>query len=206
MEPFTILEDLAAPLDRSNVDTDQIMPARFVRRPRQGGYQNFVFHDLRFHDDGSEKPDFILNQTPFRKARILVAERNFGIGSSREQAPWGLADYGIRCVIAADFGEIFYANSLKNGLLPVALDVAVCMNLRERLHARPGSTLRVDLPRQFVTGPDGDEHGFEIDGFRKRLLLGGLDEVDLTLQYVPAIVEFEDSYRRTFDWLFERQK
>src|SRR5258705_7461712 len=151
MEPLVVLEDVAAPFARSNVDTDQIMPARFTRRPRKDGYQDFLFRDLRFREDGSEKPDFVLNQAPYRKARILVAERNFGCGSSREQAPWGLIDYGIRCVIAADFGEIFYINSLKSGLLPVQLDIGVCAKLREQLYVRPGPTLRVDLPRQTVT-------------------------------------------------------
>src|SRR4030081_3012565 len=116
MEPFALLDDVAAPFDRSNVDTDQIMPARYTRRPRKSGYQDYLFRDLRFREDGSEKPDFVLNQVPYRGARILVGERNFGCGSSREQAPWGLLDYGIRCVVAADFGDIFYVNSLKTGL------------------------------------------------------------------------------------------
>jgi 3-isopropylmalate/(R)-2-methylmalate dehydratase small subunit len=202
MEPFVVLEDVAAPLDRSKLDTDQILPARFLRRPRQGGYQDFLFRDLRFHDDGSERPDFVLNEAAFRNARILVADRNFGVGSSREQAPWALTDYGIRCVIAADFGDIFQSNSHKCGLLPVQLDVGVCAALREQLRARPGATLRVDLPQQTVTGTDGRAHGFEIDPFRKRCLLQGLDDIGLTLQHETAIAAFEQSYRRTFDWLF----
>jgi 3-isopropylmalate/(R)-2-methylmalate dehydratase small subunit len=206
MEPFVVLEDVAAPFDQSNVDTDQIMPARFTRRPRKEGYKDFLFRDLRFRDDGREKPDFVLNRGPFRNARILVGERNFGCGSSREQAPWGLIDYGIRCVIAADFGDIFYVNSLKSGLLPVQLDIDVCMKLRGQLHARPGTTLRVDLPEQTVSGPDGATYSFEIDAFRKRCLLEGLDDVGLTLQQDAAISAFEQSYRQRFDWLFDSQR
>lgn len=204
MEPFVTLEDVAAPLDRSKLDTDQILPARFLRRPRQAGYQDFLFRDLRFNEDGSERPEFVLNQPAYRSARILVGDRNFGVGSSREQAPWALTDYGIRCVIAADFGDIFHANSHKCGLLPVQLDVGVCMALREQLHARPGVTLRIDLPGQSVTGPDGTVHRFDIDPFRKRCLLEGLDDIGLTLQHERAIAAFEQSYRQTFDWLFGR--
>jgi 3-isopropylmalate/(R)-2-methylmalate dehydratase small subunit len=158
---------------------------------------------MRFREDGSEIPDFVLNQAPFREARILVADRNFGAGSSREQAVWGLMDYGIRCVIAEGFGDIFYANSFKAGLLPVRLDLATCRKLREQLHAQPGARLRVDLPQQEVTGPDGSAHAFDIDPFRKRCLLEGLDDVGLTLQYDDAITAFEQSYRQRFDWLFD---
>jgi len=202
MEPFVVLEDVAAPFDRSNVDTDQIMPARFTRRPRKEGYANFLFRDLRFNEDGSEKPDFVLNQATYRTARILVGERNFGCGSSREQAPWGLIDNGIRCVIAADFGEIFYINSLKTGLLPVQLDVTVCAKLREQLHAQPGATVRVDLPKQTVTGPDGANYHFKIDAFRKRCLIEGLDEIGVTLLHDAEMTAFEQRFRRKFDWLF----
>ena len=203
MEPFVILEEVAAPFDQSNVDTDQIMPARFTRRPRKEGYANFLFRDLRFREDGSEKPDFVLNQGAFRQAGILVGERNFGCGSSREQAPWGLIDYGVRCVIAADFGDIFYVNSLKCGLLPVQLDLDVCTKLREQLHERPGAIVRVDLPRQTVTGPDGAAYGFKIDAFRKRCLLEGLDDIGFTLQHDAEMTAFEQSYRQRFDWLFD---
>jgi 3-isopropylmalate/(R)-2-methylmalate dehydratase small subunit len=206
MTPFNILEAVAAPLDKSNVDTDQILPARFLRRPRKEGYQAFLFRDLRFREDGVENPEFVLNQAPFREARILVADRNFGGGSSREQAPWGLTDYGIRCVIAADFGDIFYFNSLKSGLLPVQLDIDTCIRLREQLHARPGATLRIDLPNQTVTGPEGTTYPFKIDAFRKRCLLEGLDDIGMTLQHDAAIRAFEHSYRKRFDWLFDSQR
>jgi 3-isopropylmalate/(R)-2-methylmalate dehydratase small subunit len=202
MEPFVMLEGAAAPYDLSNVDTDQIMPARFMRQPRKVGYARFLFHDLRFQEDGSERPGFVLNQPAYRQARVLVAEHNFGCGSSREQAPWGLLDFGIRCVVAASFGDIFYNNALKVGLLPVRLDIASCDTLRAQLHAAPGASLRVDLSRQVVTGPDGTDHPFAIDAFRKRCLLQGLDEIGVTLQHEAQIEAFEDAYRRRFDWLF----
>lgn len=206
MEPFAVLEGIAAPLDLSNVDTDQILPARYLRRPRKEGYQTFLFRDWRFREDGAEIPEFVLNQAPFRKARVLVADRNFGGGSSREQAPWGLTDYGIRCVIAADFGDIFYFNSLKSGLLPVQLDIAACVALRSQLHAKPGATLRIDLPNQAVTGPDGATYPFKIDAFRKRCLLEGLDDIGLTLRHDSAITAFEQAYRRRFEWLFDYRR
>jgi 3-isopropylmalate/(R)-2-methylmalate dehydratase small subunit len=196
MEPFIVLEGVAAPIDRSKVDTDQILPARFLRRPRKGGYGSFLFRDLM--DD----PNFVLNQPAWRQAKILVADRNFGGGSSREQAPWALSDYGIRCVIAVDFGDIFYLNSLKSGVLPIVLDFQICLSLRAQLHARPGATMKVDLPAQTVTGPDGASHRFEIDGFRKQCLLQGLDDIGITLQHEAAIAAFESQYRQRFDWLF----
>ena len=194
MEPFVVLEGVAAPLDQSKVDTDQILPARFLRRPRKEGYGQFLFKDVM------DNPAFVLNQAPYRAAKILVADRSFGVGSSREQAPWALSDYGIRCVIAVDFGDIFYLNSLKSGVLPIALDA--CDVLRKQLHARPGATMKVDLPSQTVTGPDGSTYRFEIDAFRKKCLLEGLDEIGVTLQHDTAIAAFEKRYRQRFDWLF----
>jgi 3-isopropylmalate/(R)-2-methylmalate dehydratase small subunit len=196
MEPFVVLEGVAAPIDQSKVDTDQILPARFLRRPRKEGYGSFLFRDLM------DNPKFGLNQAAYREAKILVADRNFGGGSSREQAPWALSDYGIRCVIAVDFGDIFYLNSLKSGVLPVALDFQICFNLREQLHRWPGATIRVDLPAQTVTGPDGSTYRFAIDGFRKKCLLEGLDDIGITLQHEAAIAAFETQYRKRFDWLF----
>jgi len=197
MEPFVVLEGVAAPLDQSKVDTDQILPARFLRRPRREGYGQFLFRDRM--DD----PAFVLNQAPYRQAKILVADRAFGGGSSREQAPWALSDYGIRCVVAVDFGDIFYLNSLKSGVLPVALEADICAGLRKQLHARPGATMKVDLPSQTVTGPDGSRYPFAIDAFRKKCLLEGLDEVGITLQHDAAIAAFENRYRKRYDWLFD---
>jgi 3-isopropylmalate/(R)-2-methylmalate dehydratase small subunit len=197
MEPFVVLEGVAAPLDRSKVDTDQILPARFLRRPRKQGYGQFLFKDW------AEDPAFVLNQTAYRQAKILVADRAFGGGSSREQAPWALADYGIRCVIAVDFGVRCYFNSLKSGVLPIALSAEACAELRKQLHARPGAAMKVDLPSQVVTAPDGARHRFDIDAFRKKCLLEGLDDVGVTLQHEPAIAAFEQRYRQRFDWLFD---
>ena len=202
MSAFTTWEGIAAPLDKSKVDTDQILPARYLRRPRDEGYDKFLFRDWRFREDGAEVAEFVLNQAPYRDAKILVADRNFGGGSSREQAPWALVDYGIRCVIAPDFGDIFYYNALKTGLLPVQLDATVCDTLRAALHTKPGATMRVDLPAQTVTGPDGASYRFEMDAFRKKCLVEGLDDIGLTLQYEPAIASFEKQYRARFDWLF----
>jgi len=195
MQPFVVLEGVAAPIDQSKVDTDQILPARFLRRPRKEGYGQFLFKDLM------DNPAFVLNQAPYRAAKILVADRAFGGGSSREQAPWALSDYGIRCVIAVDFGDIFYLNSLKSGVLPIVLDA--CGDLRKQLHARPGATMKVDLPSQTVTGPDGKSYRFEIDAFRKKCLLEGLDEIGITLQHDKAIAAFESDYRKRYDWLFD---
>ena len=196
MEPFVILEGVAAPLDQSKVDTDQILPARFLRRPRKEGYGQFLFRD--WMDD----PKFVLNQPAYKAAKILVAGRNFGGGSSREQAPWALSDYGIRCVIAADFGDIFYLNSLKTGVLPVVLSPEACNSLRKQLHDTPGAAMKVDLPAQTVTGPDGASCRFEIDAFRKKCLLQGMDDIGITLQHEAAIAAFENQYRQRFDWLF----
>ena len=202
MTPFTVWEGVAAPLDKSKVDTDQILPARFLRRPRDEGYDKFLFRDWRFREDGAEIADFVLNQAPYRNAKILVTDRNFGGGSSREQAPWALADYGIRCVIAPDFGDIFYFNSVKTGLLPVALSQAECDDLRAQLRAKPGATMRIDLPAQTVRGPDGQTYRFEIDAFRKKCLVEGLDDIGMTLQHENRIAQFEQNYRHRFDWLF----
>ena len=196
MQPFVVWEGVAAPIDQSKVDTDQILPARFLRRPRKEGYGTFLFRDWM------DNPQFVLRQEAYKQAKILVADRNFGGGSSREQAPWALSDYGIRCVIAVDFGDIFYLNSLKSGVLPVALEFETCLTLRKQLHARPGATIRVDLPAQTVTGPDGATYRFQIDGFRKKCLLEGLDDIGITLQHEAAIAAFETQYRKRFDWLF----
>jgi 3-isopropylmalate/(R)-2-methylmalate dehydratase small subunit len=203
MEPFSILTGIAAPFDRPNVDTDQILPARYMRRPRKEGFQDFLFRDMRFDDAGKEMPDFVLNQAAYRRARILIADRNFGGGSSREQAAWSLSDFGIRCVIAADFGEIFYLNSLKVGLLPVQLDIELCLALRKQIHAHPGVLMRIDLPQQLVIAPDGTSHAFKIDPFHKHRLLEGLDDIGYTLKHEAAISAFEQSYRESFSWLFE---
>lgn len=201
MKKFERLEAVAVPLDMSNVDTDQIVPARYLSRARQDGFGEQCFHDLRFTDDGAVKPDFVLNQAAWESAGILVADETFGCGSSREAAVWALLDYGIQAVIATSFGDIFYNNSFKNGLLPVVLAKEETARLRAALNRAPGSRMAVDLQRQEVTGPDGQTLSFAIDPMRKWLLIEGMDEIGMTLQYSDRLAEFEVSYDRDFPWL-----
>jgi 3-isopropylmalate/(R)-2-methylmalate dehydratase small subunit len=202
MKPFTTLTSIAAPIDRPNVDTDQIAPIRFLRRPRTEGYQDVLFHDLRFSAPGAERPDFILNRPEYRSAKILVADRNFGGGSSREQAVWALSDYGIRCVIAVSFGDIFYNNSVKHGLLLIRLDADAAAGLRAQLNADPGASMTIDLDAQSIVAPDGSTIRFDIEPGRKKQLLLGLDEVQLTLQHDSEIAAFDAAYRKRKPWLF----
>ena len=190
-EPFTTLTAVAAPLDLANVDTDQIMPARFMRRPRDERYVAYGFHDLRFTPEGEKRPDFVLNQPPFDAAGILVAGRNFGVGSSREAAVYALLAMGFRAVVADSFGDIFFSNSLKNGLVPVKLPADVVTALRQAVAAAPGASLAVDLERQVLVGPDGAEHPFTVPPFARDCLLRGLDEIGLTLTLAYEISAYE---------------
>ena len=201
MEPFTRLTAVAAPLDLANVDTDKIIPARYLRKPREGGYGQYLFHDLRFDAEGRERPAFVLNQPPWRNAQILVAGVNFGCGSSREAAVYALMDFGIRCVIASSFGDIHYGNELQNGMLPVILPEDTCRLLRGQLAARPGVQLAVDLEAQRVTDADGAGHRFEIDPAYRERLLKGLDDVGLILQHLPEIEAFERRHHGAMPWL-----
>ena len=201
MQPFTVLTAVAAPYDRLNVDTDQILPARFLlKRRTDPQYPTYLFRDLRLKADGSEQADFVLNQAPYRAVQIFVGNANFGGGSSREAAAIAFDRYGIRCVIAVNFGDIFYNNCVKNGILPVRLPDATTAAIRNQLHAKPGSTLTVDLPAQKVIDVDGNQHAFDIDGFSKRCLLEGASQIDLTLRRVPEIEAFEARYRETMSW------
>ena len=200
MTPFTRLEAVAVPLDLPNVDTDRVIPARFLRNPRSAGYGQFCFHDLRLRPDGTEDAGFVLNQAPYREARILVAAENFGCGSSREGAVWALAGRGIRAVVAPSFGDIFHENCLRNGLLPVRLPADTVASLRRTLHAAPGATMTIDLPGQTVTGPDAASHRFEIDPFRKQALLEGLDDIGLTLRHAAAIDAYEARHAAEWPW------
>ncbi len=201
MEPFTTLSAVAVPIDLANVDTDRIIPARFLRRSRGPGFERFLFHDVRFGDDGAEKPEFILNRPPFRPARILVAAENFACGSSREAAVWALAAYGFRAFVAPSFGDIFAQNCGKNGALAIVLPSETAARLRQELHDRPGAEMTVDLPSQTVTGPDGTRHEFPVDAFLKECLLRGQDEIALTLSYEAAIAAFEERHRQEMPWL-----
>jgi 3-isopropylmalate/(R)-2-methylmalate dehydratase small subunit len=200
MEAFVTLSGIAVPLDEANLDTNQICPTRFNKVPRGPRFAQILFHDRRFNADGSEK-DYILNREPYRHAVIAVAGRNFGVGSSRETAVFGLLGFGIRSVIAPNFGDIFANNCFKNGVLPVRLDAAVVAVLMRQLLDRPGAQVAVDLPSQRVAGPDGSSYPFEIQRLRKIRLLKGLDEVGLTLQYRDAVGRFELGYKAAFPWL-----
>ena len=203
MKPFTTLTAAAAPFDMANVDTDRIIPVRFLRKLRtaQAGYDPYLFHDMRFDGEGTEQPDFVLNQPAWRNAGILVAGANFGCGSSREGAVYALLDYGIRSVIAPSFGDIHYANELQNGMLPVTLPEEICRGLRDQLQSRPGATLTIDLPAQTVTDTRGDAHPFLIDPAYKERLLKGLDDIDLVLERLPAIEAFEQRHHTERPWL-----
>lgn len=203
MTPFTTLTAVAMPLDLANVDTDKILPARYLRKLRSAaaGYEPWLFYDLRYDAEGRERPDFVLNQAAFRNARILVADENFGCGSSREGAVYALMDYGFRAVIAASFGDIHYANEIQNGMLPVTLPQTICRALREQLHQNPGATLSIDLPAQTVTDPCGAVHPFAIDAVYKARLLEGIDEVGMVLQHLPAIEAFERRDAAERPWL-----
>jgi 3-isopropylmalate/(R)-2-methylmalate dehydratase small subunit len=201
MEPFTILTAVAAPYDRNNVDTDQIIPARFLlKRRTDPEYPTYLFRDLRFNADMTEKPDFVLNQAAYRDAKIVVGNENFGGGSSREAAAIALQTYGIRCVIAVNFGDIFYGNCIKNGIVPIRLPVETCASLRRQLQERAGATLTVDLPQQVVIDPAGARHAFDIDSFNKTCLVEGLSQIDLTLRYEDRIEAFERRYREVVTW------
>jgi 3-isopropylmalate/(R)-2-methylmalate dehydratase small subunit len=191
MQPFTVLTGAAAPLNMSNVDTDKIIPARFLKTIKRSGLGVHLFSSLRYEDDGTEKPDFVLNQPKYRHAEILVAGENFGCGSSREHAPWALLDFGIRCVIAPSFADIFHGNCFKNGILPVVLPAAVCEQLMADAALGPNARITVDLARQVVVRPDGEEIPFEVDAFRKHCLLNGLDDIGLTLEHAGAIDVYE---------------
>jgi 3-isopropylmalate/(R)-2-methylmalate dehydratase small subunit len=201
MEPFTTLSAIAAPLDEADIDTNQLCPTRFNKVPRGKQYAKILLHDRRFHADGSEKPDYILNREPYREAEIVVARRNFGVGSSREMAVFGLYEFGIRCVIAPSFGDIFHENCLKNGLLPVILADEVVATIMRTLERQPGAKMTINLPAQSVTDPDLIVHHFSMRSRSKRRLLNGLDDVDLTDEYRSQIMAFETEYRRVFDWL-----
>lgn len=202
MRPFTRLTAVAAPIDLPNVDTDRVIPARFLRKRKDTADASLLFHDVRFDGEGREREDFVLNQPPFREARILVTAENFGCGSSREWAVWALEAYGVRAVIGSSFGDIFHENSLKNGLLPVRLSADVIAGIRGQLHAAPGATITVDLESQTVIAPDGAVHRFDIDPFRKHALLTGQDEIAFTLTHEPAIAAFENRRRTEAPWLF----
>jgi 3-isopropylmalate/(R)-2-methylmalate dehydratase small subunit len=202
MKAFTKLTGIAAPLPLANVDTDQIIPARFLKTIERSGLGRHLFAPMRYREDGSENPDFVLNQEPYRRAEILIAHENFGCGSSREHAPWALLDFGIRCVIAPSFADIFHNNCFKNGILPVRLPREVCDRLMEDARLGGNARITVDLERQVVVRPNGEEIAFEVDPLRRKMLLEGLDEIGQTLAHAPAIAAFEARQKAAQPWLY----
>ncbi|GAN50590.1 3-isopropylmalate dehydratase small subunit [Methylobacterium radiotolerans] len=191
MEKFTTLEGVAAPLRTINVDTDRIIPAKYLKTIRRTGLGKSLFAEMRYREDGSENPDFILNQPAYRNSKILVCGDNFGCGSSREHAPWALADFGIRCVISTSFADIFFNNCAKNGILAIVVSPEDLEKLFEDAERGANATLTVDLAAQTIRGPDGGTLHFDVDEGRKHNLLNGLDEIGLTLERVSSIDAYE---------------
>ena len=211
MKAFTILEGIAAPMDRANVDTDMIIPKQFLKSIKRSGFGPNLFDELRYLDEGqpgqdcSNRPlnmEFPLNFPRYKGASILLARDNFGCGSSREHAPWALEDFGISCVIAPSYADIFFNNCFKNGVLPIALDAATVDALFEEMYAQEGYTLTVDLEAQTIAKPNGETIDFEVESFRKHCLLNGLDDIGLTLQDAEDISRFESQWKEKSPWLF----
>lgn len=212
MKKYTTEQGIVAPLDRSNVDTDLIIPKQFLKSIKRTGFGVNLFDELRYMDEGylgqdndkrPKNPDFVLNQPRYQGASILLARENFGCGSSREHAPWALEEYGFRTVIAPSFADIFFNNCFKNGMLPVILSEADVDELFNECFANEGYQLTIDLPNQKVISPSGKEYGFEVDAFRKHCLLNGLDDIGLTLQNRDAIEAFENKVKVERSWNFK---
>ncbi|HEY3224478.1 MAG TPA: 3-isopropylmalate dehydratase small subunit [Pseudolabrys sp.] len=201
MEKFTTLEGVAAPLNIINIDTDMVIPKQYLKTVKRTGLGKGLFSEQRYKDDGSENPDFVLNKPAYRKAKILVAADNFGCGSSREHAPWALMDFGIRCVISTSFGDIFYNNCFKNGLLPIRVSPEDLEKLFDDAVRGVNATLTIDLEKQEIRGPDGGVVHFEIDPHRKHCLLNGLDDIGLTQQKQGKIESFERKAAAARSWL-----
>jgi len=204
MDKFKTLTSVAAPLPLVNVDTDMIIPARFMKTIHRSGLGRHLFANMRFDENGAERPEFVLNRPAYKNAQILIAGDNFGCGSSREHAPWALLDFGIRCVIAPDFADIFYNNCFKNGILPIKLPKEAWEKLMDDADRGANATLTVDLEAQEIRGPDGGVVSFDIDPFRKKCLLEGLDDVGLTLQKADKIQSFEEKRKLAMPWLGQK--
>ena len=202
MEKFTVLEGVAAPLKIINVDTDMVIPKQYLKTIKRTGLGRGLFSEMRYKDDGSEDPNFVLNKPAYRKAKILVAGDNFGCGSSREHAPWALMDFGICCVISTSFGDIFYNNCFKNGILPIRVSQEDLDKLFDDAERGANATLTIDLPNQEIRGPDGGKVKFEIDAFRKHCLLNGLDDIGLTEAKNSDISAYEQKARMERGWQF----
>src|SRR6266446_6820848 len=202
MDKCTTLTGIAAPLPMINVDTDKVLPAIYLKTIKRTGLGKVLFDEIRYRSDGSENPDFVLNQAPYRNTQILIAGDNFGCGSSREHAPWALLDFGIRCVIAPSFADIFYNNCFKNGILPVALPKETVDLLMEDAGKGANAVMTIDLETQTITRPDGEKVHFELDAFRKHCLLNGLDDIGLTEQKSTEIGAYEEKARLARPWQF----
>jgi 3-isopropylmalate/(R)-2-methylmalate dehydratase small subunit len=200
VQKFTVLTGIAAALPMRNVDTDMIIPKQFLKTIKRTGLGKSLFFEMRYDNDGNELPDFVLNKPAYRKAEILVTGENFGCGSSREHAPWALLDFGIRCVIAPDFADIFYNNCFKNGILPIKLPQDQVDKLLDDASRGANATVTIDLERQEIRGPDGGMIPFEVDAFRKHCLLNGLDDIGLTMQKDAAIAAYEKNAAATRAW------
>ena len=201
MQKFDRLTGVSAPLGMLNIDTDMIIPKNYLKTIKRAGLGSALFAELRYEENGDEKPDFVLNQPAFRNATILVGGPNFGCGSSREHAPWALLDFGFRCIIASSFGDIFYANTLKNGMLPVRLPEKRVNQLLRFLVELPGAEITVDLETQTVIGPDGQSDHFEVEAFSRECLLRGYDEISLTLLQSDKIKVYETARAADRPWL-----
>jgi 3-isopropylmalate/(R)-2-methylmalate dehydratase small subunit len=201
MEKFNNLKGVAAPFNIMNVDTDKIIPKQFLKTIKRTGLGKYLFDEMRFNDDGSEKKDFILNQEPYRSSSIIVAGDNFGCGSSREHAPWALSDFGIKCIISTSFADIFYNNSFKNGLLPIKVSVEDREALMADAKDKENPEIEIDLPSQEIRRPNGAIIKFDIDPFRKKCLLEGLDDIGLTMQKSEEIEIFETNMSSQRPWL-----
>jgi 3-isopropylmalate/(R)-2-methylmalate dehydratase small subunit len=201
MEKFTTLTGVAAPLPIDNVDTDMIIPKQYLKTIKRTGLGKGLFAEMRYREDGSENPDFVLNKPAYRKAQIIVAGDNFGCGSSREHAPWALLDFGVRCVISTDFADIFYNNCFKNGILPIKVSADDLAKLMDDAERGANATLSVDLAAQEIRGPDGGMVKFELDAFRKHCLIEGLDDIGLTMVDAPAIATYETKASASHPWL-----
>ena len=200
MEKFTRLSGVAAPLPMVNVDTDMVIPKTYLKGTERTGLGKHLFAEMRFNQDGSERPDFVLNRPAWRQAQILIAFENFGCGSSREHAPWALRDFGIRCVIAPSFADIFFNNCFNNGILPLVLPKAVCAHLIEDAERGANAILTIDLETQELTRPDGERIAFEVEPSRRSRLLEGLDEIGTTVAKAHRIDTFEERIRRRQPW------
>jgi 3-isopropylmalate/(R)-2-methylmalate dehydratase small subunit len=200
MEKFTTLKGVAAPLPVPNIDTDKIIPKQYLKTIERTGLGQYLFDEIRFTPDRKERSEFVLNQSPYRKASIIVAGENFGCGSSREHAPWALLDFGIRCVIAPSYADIFYNNCFKNGILPVILPKDKVDALMKDAESK--KNLTIDLPNQKVIRENGESFSFDLDSFRKHCLINGLDDIGLTLEHEGAITTFETAQRKSLPWLY----